>query len=325
MSTISNLVWVNKTRDSSSLSNCRSEKNTFSQIRSHALTVAHKSSRVKRLIKRQPLDLSWTRRNVRKSPTDGSWSQASSQQRGDNGPVTGGAVHFVTRPNESQSESRSRSFSLQRRRDSFPDTGEGNIFENALIIHRLSGIADPFSSYSIELDTAARDHLWYFENIWTQCAFKIPGCVGYGQEPIGQCEITAMIQQCLTSAIHSYCLLAATSARMRYLHHQEARNDGSGLAHGYATRALHGLRRRIQEHNGIKATSALSEEDATDILFLAAYEIFCSDEKGAETHLTAVRRLYKQEISNEFVKRLQANLELLATKRVAGVWPAHNR
>jgi hypothetical protein len=112
---------------------------------------------------------------------------------------------------------------------------------------------------------------------------------------------------------------------MRYLHNQEARNDGSGLAHGYATRALHGLRRQIQEHNGIKSARALSEEDATDILFLAVYEIFCSDEKGAETHLTAVRRLYKQEISNEFVKRLQANLELLATKRVVGLWPAHNR
>jgi hypothetical protein len=92
---------------------------------------------------------------------------------------------------------------------------------------------------------------------------------------------------------------------MQCIHNREGRNDVSGLAHCYAARALHGIRQRMQEH------SLFSEEDSTDLLFLAAYEIFYSDELGAEKHLAAVRRLYKQEISNKFVRRLQANLEAL--------------
>jgi hypothetical protein len=101
---------------------------------------------------------------------------------------------------------------------------------------------------------------------------------------------------------------------MQYIHHQEAGNGAGVLAHGYAAKALHGLRRRMQEHN------IFSEEDSTDLLFLAAYEIFCSDEMGAEKHLAAVRRLYKREILNRFVRRLQANLEHLVAKTVAGSW-----
>jgi len=102
---------------------------------------------------------------------------------------------------------------------------------------------------------------------------------------------------------------------MQYIHYQEAQHNGSELAYDYAARALHGLRRRMQEeHNNF------SEEDSTDVLFLAAYEIFCSDELGAEKHLAAVRRLYKKEIDNEFVRRLQANLEILVAKSVTGNW-----
>jgi hypothetical protein len=303
-----NLVWVNKTRDSSSLSNCRNEKDTFRQIRSHAVTVGHESSRVKRPIKRTPLNLYGTRRYVPLRPNDNLRLHLPGQDRGDNDPLTWFEV--------SQSKSCSRFFNLQRRPGSPSDGDESDSFGNELKIHPLSGIPDPFSSYSIELDTATLGNLWYFENIWTQSAFKLPGCVGYGQEPIEQCEITTMIQQCLTDKTRSYCLLAAISARMQYIHSHKGRNDGSGLAHSYAARALHGIRQRMQEH------SLSSEEDSTDVLFLAAYEIFCSDELGAEKHLAAVRRLYKQEISNKFVGRLQANLEVLvkSVDGSAGSW-----
>jgi hypothetical protein len=68
-----NLVWVNKTRDSSSLSNCRNQKDTFRQIRSQAVTVGHESSCVKRPIKRTPLDLYGTRRYVPLRPNDDLW------------------------------------------------------------------------------------------------------------------------------------------------------------------------------------------------------------------------------------------------------------
>lgn len=62
------------------------------------------------------------------------------------------------------------------------------------------------------------------------------------------------------------------------------------------------------------------EDDAVDVLFLAAYEIFCEDEKGAGKHLAAVRRLYGQEISNTFMRRLQVNLEVLAGTDEDGKW-----
>lgn len=62
------------------------------------------------------------------------------------------------------------------------------------------------------------------------------------------------------------------------------------------------------------------EEEATEVLFLAAYEMFCEDEVAAGGHLVAVRSLYKGEIENTFVKRLQANLEVLVAKSVDGGW-----
>jgi hypothetical protein len=82
---------------------------------------------------------------------------------------------------------------------------------------------------------------------------------------------------------------------MQYIHHQ----TGDTLAHGYAARALHGLQKRM------KNREVWEEDDATDVLFLAAYEVFCEDEVGAGKHLAAVRRL-------------QANLEILVVKSVTG-------
>jgi len=55
------------------------------------------------------------------------------------------------------------------------------------------------------------------------------------------------------------------------------------------------LREHCTGYVGECKSTAFSEEDSTDVLFLAAYEIFCSDELGAEKHLAAVRRLYEQE------------------------------
>jgi hypothetical protein len=46
---------------------------------------------------------------------------------------------------------------------------------------------------------------------------------------------------------------------MQYIHNHEGRNDGNGLAHCYAARVLHGIRRRMQGH------SLFSEEDSTDV------------------------------------------------------------
>jgi hypothetical protein len=101
---------------------------------------------------------------------------------------------------------------------------------------------------------------------------------------------------------------------MQYIHHPRDRVKGQGEAHGYAAKALQGLQGRMQKRK------EWEEEEATDVLFLAAYEIFCEDEVAAGKHLAAVRKLYKGEIENTFVRRLQANLEILVEKSVAGNW-----
>jgi hypothetical protein len=287
---ITTFHWVNKTQDSSSLSNCRNEKEALSKIRSHTLTAAHKSRHVARYIKRTSLNLGWTQKVIRSSPIN----------------------EIDSRPTRAQEH---------RWQDSHPGTNiiKEGISGKKLMIHCLQGTVDPFSSYPIELDTAALDYLWYFGNIWTHCAFKLPGCVGYGQEPIEQCEVSTIIQECFSSETRGYCLLAAASARMQYIHHPGTRGGGRAgrLAHSYAARGLNGIRRWVEEQNGKIVT--LSEADATNMLFLAAYEVFCSDDRGAESHLIAVRRLYKQEISNNFMRRLQANLDILVTQRIHAV------
>lgn len=181
----SNLVWVNKTQYSSSLSNCRNEKDTFRKIRSRALIAGHKSSRASRPIPRTALDLNWARNNITKSPTGASQLRASSQSCGDKQPLPLVGV--------SQSENCNRFFGFQRWQDSPLHRIESGTYRDALPISHLSGIPDPFSSYSVELDTTTLNQLWYFENIWTQCAFKIPDCIGYGQEPVEPNEVTSMI------------------------------------------------------------------------------------------------------------------------------------
>lgn len=318
-------VWVNKTLDSPSLSNCRHDRPTNSQIRSHTQTVAHKWSRVKRQIKRRPLDLNWNRRSTNRILADNSdlRSLASSEQRGADNPFIGHAVESGAplKKEKTQPGGQRPSFRVQGPRDSTSDIAKRVYTVNTPIFHCLNGIADPFTSCSIKLDAAALDRIWYFANTWTQCAFKIPGCVGYGQAPIEQYEIRAVIQQCLNSTIHCYCLLAAASARIRYIQYKETQAGDSALAHSYARRALHELSAQIQAHSDIKVVNGIgiSEEVATNMLLLAAYEVFCVDEEGAQIHLTAVRRLYKKKLSNTFMNRLQANLEILCSKVAAGL------
>lgn len=106
---------------------------------------------------------------------------------------------------------------------------------------------------------------------------------------------------------------------MWYIQHKEAQAGDSALAHGYARRALHELSAQIQAHREIKVANGISEGLATNMLLLAAYEVFCSEEEGAQIHLTAVRRLYKKAFSNTFMNRLQANLEILCSKVAAGL------
>jgi hypothetical protein len=300
MAANSNLVWVNKSRDSSSLSNCRYERDSFREIRSHAVTVGHKSSRIKRPIKRTPFTLGWARMEDPKSPTQESSLQPSSQDCGDNE-----TIPYIQL---SESKGKTPSAGLHRQLTSRSESLTSDIFNPALEIYPFSSLFDPFSTSIISLDAATLERLWYFENIWTQSAFKLPGCIGYGQPPIPQREITSMMQSSLRNSTRSFCLLAATSARMQYIHHQTT----DRLAHGYAARALHGLQKRMQ------GREVWEEADAMDVVFLAAYEVFCEDKVGAGKHLAAVRTLYKRRIENTFVRRLQANLEILVVKSVTG-------
>jgi hypothetical protein len=319
-------IWVNKTRNSAALSNSWNEPDAFRQLHSHAMAVGYKTSRSKRSIKRQPFNLAWAMKGDivdEKAPQSRSrLSPATTGPRLAEGER--GRAGWTTAAAESDPSAQNPS---QHNEDSHLLVSFNS--------HLGDGLADPFSSCSIELDAAAVDGLWYFENMWAQCAFKIPGCVGYGQAPAQPWEIASLIRACLLTeeVVHAYCLLAAASARMRYVHNRrhtctagDGRNGGSTveqrLAHMYARRALRGLNQRllVQQEDASTNTDdggvvkTLSQQEATDILFLAAYETFCEDKRAPAIHLAAVRRLGHNEITNTFVSRLQANLELLATK-----------
>ncbi|KAN0102225.1 hypothetical protein V8E51_012735 [Hyaloscypha variabilis] len=295
MSTTSKLIWVNKPPDSSSLSNCRSEKEKLRQIRSHAVIVGHRSSRAKRPIKRTPFDLKWSPRGALGSFPDTS----SLQALGDN------------------------NLRFQRQQD-YPSTSghaSSDISKSvpSLAPHLLSSRYNPFSHYSIPFDAKATlEHLWYFQHIWAQCAFKLPNCVGYGELPIPQVEIIGFIQQCLTCPTQAYCLLAATIARLQYIHHPTSSLSdmlrGQEVAHRYAAKAMQGLQRRMQDQK------EWEEEEATEALFLAAYEVFSRDKVAGGNHLIAVRRLYKRDIENTFMRSLQAEPEILVAKSLDDNW-----
>lgn len=313
-----NLFWVNKTLDSPSLSNCRHEKPINAQIRSHIRTAAHKRSRVERQIKRTLLGLSWVRRTTNRNYADTSdLLPPVSRKKCDAGNLF--IEHTVKsdaplRKQKGQLAGQRLSVRLQSPRESDSDAAQRANSIDTSMFHCLNGIADPFSSWSVKLDATALDHIYYFANTWTQCAFKIPGCIGYGQAPIELHEIKAVVQQCLNSAIHCYCLLAAASARMRYIQHTEGQAGDYALAHSYARRALRELSTQIQAHMQTKSANNISESLAANIVLLTAYEVFCSNEEAGQIHLTAVRRLYRMAFSNTFMSRLQANLEILCSK-----------
>ncbi|KAE9365547.1 hypothetical protein N431DRAFT_101845 [Stipitochalara longipes BDJ] len=295
------LLWVNKTRESTSLSNCRDEKYASRRIRSHAVTVGHKSSRVKRPIKRTPRDLKWA---LRKSPTS-DWPLQQVRQKHNNNdplPLEGALQHEYCNPRQLCSTS---------------PLDSNLALHNKLTLHPLTTHPDPFSSYPIKLCPTTLENLHYFTHIWTHSSFKLRGCIGYNTPPIPQSTITTLLQNILTDSTRAYCLLAASSARRVYIHAHPSRNQTQ--AHSYAAHAIQGLQRRMRRSEGEGeggGRKEWEEEDATDVLFLAAYEIFCEDEGGAEKHLSAVQRLYRREIENLWVRRLRVNLEILVARSV---------
>ncbi len=298
-------IWVNKSRASSSLSNSKTEKDISRRIRSRALVAGHKSSHVNRSIKRVPLNLKWKRISKDTGSLENLRQPTLVQESRCFEPTL--LSKFA------QHEDDGHSSTSAGKRDLPADRCAIHFIDNGYVLRDFSSSTDPFSCFSVELDVTKLDCLWYFEKIWTQCAFKIPGCVGYGQEPVKDSEVTAMIQQCLSDETRFCCMLAATSARMQYIHRYQA--YGNGTAHTYAATALRGLRQKMQK------SDKFSEEDSINVLFLAAYEVFCSNESGAGKHLAAIRKLYPREMSNKFVQRLRANLELLVYDTVETNWP----
>jgi len=86
------------------------------------------------------------------------------------------------------------------------------------------------------------------------------------------------------------------------------------VAHRYVAKAMEGLQQHMQDQK------EREEKEATKALFLAAYEVFYQDKFAGEKHLTAVRRLYKLEIENTFMRRLQANPEIIVAKSLDNNW-----
>lgn len=296
----SNLVWVNKNASSSSLSNCKSEKAALHQIRSHAVTSGHKTSRVKRPLTRMRFNLKWTWKPSRTNVDDVDFQSPSPKYERHN---------ILPSLNDLISPT-----SRRRLPKMAQDRREAYFASRSLSIDALSGLRDPFSAHSIKLDPTTLELFNYFEHVWTQSAFKLPGCIGYGQPPLPQQEISSIVQLSLSNTTQAYCLLAAASARRHYIHtHPNFSSIENRQRHIYAAKALNFLGTQL------KLGKQWGEQQATSIIFLAAYEVYCEDEAGAGRHLAALRKLYHRGIKNLFVRRLQANLEILVAKSLEGV------
>ncbi|PMD33013.1 hypothetical protein L207DRAFT_518371 [Hyaloscypha variabilis F] len=294
-----NLLWVNKSQVSTSLSNCRDEQASHRRIRSHAVKAGHKTSCVKRPIKITTRDLRWTQRKTssRVLPIPKS-KNANTLPLDEPSQFEDWTPHPPLPP-------------ALHPRPRIPPTANW-----PLSIHHLTTHPDPFSSYPISLTPQTLTTLSYFTQTWSFSAFKLPGCIGYGQPPLAQHIITSLLRDCLQDETRSYCLLAAAEARRGYLHGKG--KNWRGVAHVYAAKAMHGLRTWMARWNEDEKGKWWDEDDVTAIIFLAAYEIFCEDEKAAEKHLCAVRRLCKVEIRNAWVRRLRANLEVLVVRSLGG-------
>ncbi|KAN0089616.1 hypothetical protein V8E51_019876 [Hyaloscypha variabilis] len=294
-----NLLWVNKSQVSTSLSNCRDEQASHRRIRSHAVKAGHKTSCVKRPLKITTRDLRWTQRKtssrvlpIPKSENANTLPLDEPSQFEDWTPHPPLPPALPPRPR-------------------IPPTANW-----PLSIHPLTTNPDPFSSYPIPLDPQTLSTLFYFTQTWSFSAFKLPGCIGYGQPPLPQHIITSLVRDCLQDETRCYCLLAASSARLHYLHPHLRTHHHRQRTHVYAAKGMHGLRTWMMRWN--EKGKGWNEEDVTAIIFLAAYEIFCEDERAAEKHLCAVRRLCKVEIRNAWARRLRGNLEVLVVRSLGG-------
>ncbi|KIX03447.1 uncharacterized protein Z518_06999 [Rhinocladiella mackenziei CBS 650.93] len=115
-------------------------------------------------------------------------------------------------------------------------------------------------------------------------------------------DVGEVIHMCLKDDLHMNALMAAVTMRMQIVH-----NAGPGTrqftAQQHAAKAIAGLRKRLKDGN------RRTDDHALDMLFLAAYELYCFNVEGTRAHLQALKSMKAERFLNPHIRTLFRNID----------------
>ena len=268
-SSTGSLLFINKTSRSASLSNSRSDRTSRKKINQHV---------------QQTRDLDSERHaRIQRLKPSGS-AQHHGQLLTDEPPIVFPAVILPTFPSSPRVATR------------FTGTSPSVISEDEEVEEILNeselakviperGTVEPFDVCRVSLNNERYRILQYFvlEMFPTISRSDTPafftGPVSPGQEVVAQ-----MIRDCLTDEMHTYALLTASSARMKFL--TRAPFSRLDLPERYADTAMQLLRTYLSQNRPVDERLILT------IFFLWAGESYRKDWKAVRTHQDMIKYLY---------------------------------
>lgn len=147
------------------------------------------------------------------------------------------------------------------------------------------GTVEPFDVCRVSLDNERYRILQYFvlEMFPTISRSDTPAFFTGAGSP-GQEVVNQMIRDCLTDEMHTYALLTASSGRMKFL--TKAPFSQPDLPERYADMTMRLLRRHLSENGPVDERLILT------IFFLWAIESYRRDWKAVRTHQEMIKHLY---------------------------------
>ena len=148
------------------------------------------------------------------------------------------------------------------------------------------GTVEPFGVWRTSLDNERYRILQYFVLEMFPAVSRadtapfFPGPASHSQQ-----AVTQMIRDCLTHEMHTYALLTASSARMKFL--TRASFSQADLPEQYADKTMILLRKHLSENRPVDERLILT------IFFLWAIESYRRDWAAVRTHQEMIKYLYK--------------------------------
>ena len=152
-------------------------------------------------------------------------------------------------------------------------------------LHMSGGRADPFSCSKVVIDVNIHRFLSFFTVVWMPTAFK-SDAQAKDQGKLQQrpnSSIKDIIRGCMSNDMHMYSLLAASTARMKFV--TADRLDRIDRPEQFLAKAIVSLRRYLEQ--GAKIT----QQVILDMFFLATVEIYSRNFEGARAHLCIIKHL----------------------------------